>query len=275
MKKIVKEPLLHFVILGALVFVLYGSRPESNDRSSLTIVISSETMASLVAFHVERTGAEPTEAEQDALIRSHVEEEVLFREAIALGLDQGDPIVRRRLVQSMSFLVEDLAAVTDPSEEELAEYLQSHPERYEEPVRWSITHVFVSRERNGTLMNARAEALLDDLRGGADHSAVGEPFLRGSAFQQQSERDLDGIFGVGFSAQLSDRVVGQWIGPLTSTYGLHLVRIEQHAQPRLPTLAEIVDVVRRDWLAVHQSAANEVALQAMVDKYDVVLETAQ
>lgn len=275
MKAILKEPLLHFLVLGALIFALYELRSEPNESADLEIVVSAETVANLVASHVQRTGSEPTQPEQEALIRAHVEEEVLYREAIALGLDQGDPIVRRRLVQSMSFLTEDLAIVPEPSEEELTQHLRENAQRYREPARWTIAQVFVSRQRHGADIDERAAALLDELRGGADHATLGEPFLRGSTFRRQSERDLDGVFGAGFASQLSEDAIGRWVGPVSSTYGLHLVRVEERDQSRLPPLAEVAEVVRRDWLEAHQSMANEAAVQALVDRYDIVIELPQ
>src|SRR5262249_4884420 len=153
----------------------------------------------------------------------YIDNEVLYREALELGLDRGDIIVRRRLVQKMEFLTEGLDPVPEPTDTELQAYLDAHAEHYLQPDRVTLTHVFASNDRHGAATATLAEQWGEQLRAGADPATLGDPFLRGRELAAVSERDLAGILGNAFAAHVMQLPVGTWSAPIASSYGLHLV----------------------------------------------------
>jgi len=267
LRPILREPLLHFAILGCALFWLY--RQVAPSDAGHTIHLSAADVAALRQDHRRRAGSDPTPAEDAALLERFVDDEVLYREALALGLDRGDIIVRRSLLQKMEFLLEGLHPVPEPNDAELEAYLREHAERYRTPARISLTHVFVSRDRHG----AAAETIVADLReqlvAGADPAGLGDPFLRGRELRAQSEQDLSGIFGPAFARVASEQPVGTWAGPVTSSYGLHLVRVGQRTDAGLPALARIRAAVRQDWSEERRHAALRAALADLRRAYDV------
>ncbi|MBI4516008.1 MAG: peptidyl-prolyl cis-trans isomerase [Deltaproteobacteria bacterium] len=261
------EPLLHFFVLG--VVVLGGYRWIAPTQLSNRIELSPAVINGLRQDHVRRAGALPTAEEEAAMVERFVDQEVLYREALALGLDRGDIIVRRRLVQKMEFLTEDLEPVAEPTEAELQAYMDTHAERYHVPARVSLEQVFASSERSGDRTAATAQQLRAQLLGGAEPAALGDPFVRGRAFTLLTERDLAAIFGTVFARQVMDLAVGTWSEPLASSYGLHLVRVSQHQPGFLPALGASREQVRRDWLEARRAAVNRAALDRLRRRYDI------
>lgn len=270
LRRILREPLLHFAILGCALFWLWGRVAPS--ESTRVIVLSAADVEALRHDHRRRTGAEPTPAEDAALVDRFVDDEVLHREALALGLDRGDIIVRRRLLQKMEFLLEGLHPVPEPSDAELEAYRTEHADRYHAPARIGLTHVFVSRDRHGDTAMAEAERLRAALEHGADPADLGDPFLRGRELRAQSEQDLSGIFGPAFARVALELPLGAWSGPITSSYGLHLVRVSDRTAAETPPLARIRTVVLQDWTEERRLAALRQALADLQKTYDVRVE---
>ncbi len=240
-----REPIVHFALLGFLVVA--GHRWLYPPAPGRVIEIDSRVVERLRQEHLRRTGALPVASEEQTLLERYIEEEeALYREALALGLDRGDVIARRRLVQKMEFLLEDIDPPPRASDDELRRYLEAHRGRYAEPPRVTLEHVFVRGERGGDA-RARAAALLEQLRAGADPAAIGDPFLRGREFRDRSQRELEGIFGPSFAAAVLSVPEGQWFGPIASSYGWHLVRVSARAGGQVPELSEVRARVARDW----------------------------
>jgi peptidyl-prolyl cis-trans isomerase C len=265
-----REPLVHFVALGAVVFALHHwvAPPPLTRR----IVLSEPVIRGLRQDYFRRNGTLPSPEEETALIQRFIDDEVQYREALALGLDRGDIIVRRRLVQKMEFLTEDVEPLPDPTDDELQTYLEAHAERYVQPERWALTHVFVSNDRHGGEAPALAARLHDQLIAGADPAGLGDPFLRGQQIPPSTEPELAAIFGATFAARAVSLTPGLWSDPVRSSYGLHLVRLTQHAASRLPTLSEIRAAVRRDWQEERRAATNRAALDRLRQQYDIRIE---
>ena len=177
------------MLLGSGVFWLYGQLGPRD--AAHTIELTAADVDALRLDQRRRVGTAPTPAEDAALIERFVDDEVLYREALGMGLDRGDIIVRRRLLQKMEFLLEGLHPVPEPSDVELAAYLAAHADRYRAPARIDLTHVFVSRDRHGAAAQAVATGLRAALEAGGEPSTLGDPFLRGRELRAQSERDLD------------------------------------------------------------------------------------
>jgi hypothetical protein len=262
-KAALRDPLVHFVLIGALLFA--GYRWFGPDPTH-TIHVSRATVDGITAETRKRLGHEPNAAEIHAAIENYVEEEALYREALALGLDRGDVIVRRRLVQKIEFLTEDLAAPHAPTDEDLKLFLAQHPENYRSAARYSFRHVYIDRSRHAAPEKAAAQ-LGKSLRS-AD-AVGGDPFLRGDRFIQQSEVQIADAFGPRFAALLKDAPQGRWTGPLASSYGLHWVYVTERIPEQQADWADVQDRLRTDWRAAKQAAANQDALRRIRAQYQV------
>lgn len=265
-----REPLFHFLILGA---VLLASAHWFGDTARpREVVVSADLRSGLRADHFRRTGQWPTQAEEEALVGRYVDDEILYREALALGLDRGDVIVRRRLVQKMGFLIEEEESVPEPSEAELGAFLSGRRERYLEPERVSLEHVFVATDRHPGDADRIAEGLARRIEAGEDPAELGDPFLRGREFRLRGKSEIGSLFGASFASRVMKLSVGAWSPPIRSSYGLHLVRITERRAARLPEIGEIREALRRDWLEERRAEASRRSLARLRDRYDVRVE---
>lgn len=263
-RRLLREPLVHFAAGGLAIFALHArvaARPQGDG-----VVISAAFADALTREHTQRTGRAPTAEEARALVDRFVDEEILTREAAALGLDRGDPIVRRRLAQKMSFLAESEAA-QEPTEAELQRRLEAHADRYRSAPRVSFRHVFLGRERR-----AEAERALAELRAGARPDTLGDPFLRGAHFAARTPAEVEAVFGAAFTAALGGVAQGTWSGPLASSYGVHLVLVEERTEGAPATLAEAGARVRQDLLDERREAASREQLRRLRARYRVEIE---
>ena len=268
-RAIAREPLVHFLLLGAALFALHAAvSPPPEER----IVVAAAFVEAMRAEQRERTGHAPDDAATRGLVERYVDEEVLYREAIALGLDRGDVIVRRRLVQKMELIAR--ASVRDPSDEELAAHLAAHADRYRPADAISFRHVFVSRDRHGAGAAAKAEELLAALRSGADPATLGDPFVAGASFARRTRTDLEAAFGPPFAEGALAAPAGAWSGPLASTYGLHLVHVSARHGGGAPDLAAVRARVREDLLNERREAAVRAEVERLRGRYEVQIEGA-
>ncbi len=260
-----REPLLHFLILGALVFtahhLLFG-RSESEYVGPEDAPIEQIRKDSQVV-----RGRLPSAEEEAALVDEWIEEEVLYRRAVELGIDRNDTIVRRRLAQRMRFLLEDTALLEPPSDEQLRAWLEAHPARFAEAATTSFKHVFFSRSKRGPDLVADAEAALTQLRRDPETIAEGDPFFRGTTFAAASESDIRRAFGRDLTDALTELPVGRWSGPLSSAYGLHLVLVTDRTTRAPPALEEIRARVEEDWTRAERERLNEEALERLKARY--------
>jgi peptidyl-prolyl cis-trans isomerase C len=265
-----KEPLLHFVVLGAAVVALH--RWVAPPLLGRQIILSQSVIHGLRQDYLRRNGALPTAGEEAALIQRYIDNEVLYREALALGLDRGDIIVRRRLVQKMEFLTEGVEPLPEPADAELQAYLDAHAEHYAVDDLVTLVHVFAGTDRHGAAATSMASQWREQLLAGADPSALGDPFLRGREFTAVSEPELAGIFGGAFAAAVMRLPVGLWSAPIASSYGVHVVRVGAHVVGHQPPLAEVREAVRRDWRDERRAAADRAALVRLRQRYDIRIE---
>ncbi|HXV60323.1 MAG TPA: peptidylprolyl isomerase [Vicinamibacteria bacterium] len=271
MKPLLREPLVHFLVLGAGLFLWYGvsgGGPAADSR----IVVSPGQIDQMVEIFGKTWQRSPTRVELEALIEDYIREEVLFREAMAMGLDQGDTIIRRRLRQKIEFLAEDLIPASDPTDEQLQQFLRGNPEPFRVEPRVSFRHIYFSRDRRGDSITAEATSVLDRLRAGGDPSAYGDPILVPEDFESVSGRDVESLFGQGFAGALTQAAVGEWTGPLESGYGVHLVLVRDFAPGRIPELEEIREAVEREWSSARRREANQAIYQKFRERYTVTVE---
>jgi hypothetical protein len=269
-----KEPIVHFLVFGALLFAAHRFlRPPAASHvssDSHRIVVTRDYMQSVLREREARTGQDARQTDLRAVVDQFVDEEVLYREAIALGLDKNDMVVRRRLVQKMEFLSEDLRPLREPSETELAAALEAHRAEFSLPATVAFRHLYFSRDARGDHAQDDAHRTLASLSG-ADATG-GDTFVGGQRFGPRTERDIASSFGGTFGAALFAAPTARWSGPFASTYGWHVVYVEQHVDERLPPLTEVRARVRERLLGEQRKQANEDALRAMRAKYSIVIE---
>ncbi|MBI3782367.1 MAG: peptidyl-prolyl cis-trans isomerase [Deltaproteobacteria bacterium] len=263
-----REPLLHFVVLGAAIFLAQHWATRAPRR----IELSPAVVTGLRQDFYRRTGAQPTAVEEAALVQRYIDSEVLYREALALGLDRGDVIVRRRLEQKMEFVLENRNAPPDPTDAELQAFLEAHGERYPVPARFSFKHVFLSADRHAGAEEVLAIDLRRKLAAGADDAAIGDPFLHGASFSGRSPTEIASLFGESFARQLDALAVGIWSEPIRSSYGVHLVRIEARSAPGVAVLGSVRDRVVQDWEEDERVKARDRGLAELRQRYAVERE---
>jgi hypothetical protein len=214
---------------------------------------------------------EPTEDELRQLIEDRVRDEVFYREAVAMGLDRDDTVIRRRLRQRMELLAAELLTPREPSEAELLEFLEQHEERYHTDAVLSFRQVYLNPETGGdparllAILRTRGDGAVDDL---------GDPTLLPSALAETRLSAVAAQFGSAFAESLARAPLGEWSGPIESAYGVHLVRVDGREEGRLPPLAEIRDAVGRDWETARAEGAEQAFYRGLLDRYSVVVEEA-
>lgn len=272
--RLAREPLLHFAVLGALLFALFALVGREPGGSPQRIVVTRETQAHLAARFERSWQRPPTPAELEGLVAEHVREEILVREARALGFDRDDVVVRRRLRQKLELLAEAAGRSAEPGEEELAAFFAERREHHRIEPRFSFRQLGLSRDRRGAALARDAEQLLARLQAeeAAEPDARGDPLPLPAALEEASASEVERLFGAPFAARLAELPLGAWSGPVESPFGLHLVRIEARSPGRDPALAEVREAVLRDWRAAQAEAAVEALYQELRAGYEVVVE---
>lgn len=275
MKRVLKEPLLHFLLLGAAIFATYGLVSKRSSDEPGKIVITQGQIENLTHGFAKAWQRPPTPEELAGLIKDRVREEVYSREAVALGLDKDDTVIRRRLRQKMEFISDDTAAQPEPSDADLSLYLQTHPDSFRVEPRFTFRQLYLNPEKHGEHLAPDAAQILAQLNqagGTADPSALGDSFLLEQEFAGVSASEVAKQFGDTFATQLGTLAPHQWQGPVESGYGLHLVLVRERTEGRLPALAEVRDGVRREWENARRLEANETFYQALLRRYTVSIE---
>ena len=275
MKRLLHEPLLHFVLLGAAIFAAYSLVSQQRKDEPGHIVISAGQVAAIELGFTRTWHRPPTGDELDGLIRDRVREEVYYREAMALGLDKDDTIIRRRLRQKLEFLTDDVVAQAQPTDAELNAYLAAHPESFRVQPEFTFSQVYLSPDKHGEHLTRDTAVLLAQLNqagGKADVSALGDSFLLDHTFAAVPAGEVAKQFGEPFAAKLGEVSPGQWQGPVESGYGLHLVFVSARTEGRVPPLDEVRDAVGREWANARRLAANDTLYQEMLKRYAVIIE---
>ena len=278
--RLAKEPLVHFFLLGLGIFVAFEvlRAPEVPPDE---IVVRAGQVERLAAGFRKTWRRTPTEAEMAGLIDDHIREEVLYREAIALGLDRGDTIVRRRLRQKVEFLAADLAAgLEQPTDAELQSYLDENAEAFLIEPEISFRQIYLSADRRGAAA-ARDEAahLNDRLNNGGRNGAgaidtvdLGDPFPLAPAYEDLPMRDVTALFGREFARQIATTPTGRWVGPVDSGYGVHVVFVDNRTEARVPKLAEVRDAVLRELSEVRRRSSGDEFYERLRARYTIVVE---
>ncbi len=272
--KFLREPLLHFLLLGAALFAGYRLVNREPPAGTQEIVVSAGRLEHLAATFADAWQRAPTDEELKGLVGQYVREEVLNREAIKLGLDQNDTLIRQRLQQKMEFMADDLAAAEEPSEQDLADYLANHPDAFRQDRRISFRHVYLSAATRRDRLDADAARLLAELKtkgAQADVSALGDEPLQPTAFTNEPQRAVETGFGKEFTAEVFRLPTGEWSGPLKSGLGTHLVLVWARSAGRVPALAEVREAVECEWTNDRRQKAKRKFLDDLLKQYEVTL----
>ena len=272
---ILREPLIHFFVLGAGIFLLFGLIGGSEEDQTDTIIVKAGQIDRMVEGWKKTRMRAPTVDELKGLIEDQIREEIYYREALAMGLDRDDMIIRRRLRQKMEFLSHDLTAQVDPTEAELEAYLQENTIMFLIEPWITFRHIYLNLDKRGNDTHDDALRLLARLRSGdnkIDAATLGDPFPLPRDYESVPESDVRNLFGRDFTAQLLTQELNVWHGPVPSGYGLHLVLIRERTKPRIPELDEVRDAVSREWVETRRRETNEEIFKQLRERYTVVVE---
>ena len=272
-KRILHDPLFHFLLLGAAIFAIYGFATRHRIDKPGEIVVTQGTIENLVTGFTRTWQRPPTDEELQGLVRDYIREEAAYREALVMGLDRDDMIVRRRLRQKLEFLSDDLTSRTEPSDKDLQTFLAAHPELFQREALFSFNQIYLNPQIHGANLRHDESRLLNVLqKGRPDLTAQGDPFLLPQSFQDLSLADVKKTFGEQFASALSALPVGQWRGPVPSSYGEHLILLSKRTERYMPALAEVRDQVRREWFDARRIEATNRFYEALLRRYTVKIE---
>jgi peptidyl-prolyl cis-trans isomerase C len=272
-----REPLLHFLLVGLVLFIGYSvlhPKPEATSESN-RIVLTPDDLVQMSVTWLAQGRPPPTPEQMQNLIELKVREEVLFREAVALGLDKDDTIVKRRLAQKMEFLAEGASTDNEPTTDMLRAWFKENPERFALLPRVSFRHLYFSSDRHGEHAREAATHALGELAGkpgdSKDAAVLGDPFMYQDYYGDRSFDDMVKLFGLNFSRALVSLKPGSWQGPVESGYGWHLVFVDSSVPSRVPTFEEIEPDIKSNWMEAQRVEAKRKVYETMRARYQVVL----
>jgi parvulin-like peptidyl-prolyl isomerase len=280
MRRLLREPLLHFLVLGALLFAIYEhvNRGRGGVEPSKQIQLTLDDLNQLLAVFQSQWRREPTPEEFERLVESKVREEILYREALAMGLDKDDTIVKRRMAQKMQFLAEDVATAREPTPAELESWYASNAEAFALPERISFRHLYFSPDTRGERAREDAAKALSKLAAESEDSklaaSLADPFMFQDYYRDRAPDYLGKEFGPQFAQAVGKLAPGSWQGPIESGFGWHLVFVDTVVPGRVPAFEEVEPDVKTAWLAEQKAQAWRKAYDEMRANYTVLLPAA-
>ena len=270
-----KEPLLHFLVLGALIFLVYqGVAGPGPSREQ--IVISKGQQENLLNTFTRTWQRAPTPDEFQGLLRDYIRQEIAYRESTSMGLDQDDIVIRRRLRQKLELLTEDIASLAAPTDADLQQYLENHADDFLIEPRLSLRQIYFSRDRRGDEAERDARDLLQRIETVAvetDPQSLGDPLPLPAEMAGLRESEVSRYFGDVFTDGLAGLEPGQWGGPVESGFGLHLVIIDERVPARAPELEEVREAVQREWSSQRRQEAVDGLYDRLAENYTIEIES--
>lgn len=273
-RRLLREPLLHFLVAGTVLFGMATvfERFTNSSTNASRIQVSAPEIQRLREVWVRQWGRSPSPRQMESLINDYVRDEILYREALASGFDKDDTIIRRRLVEKMEFLSQELASAT-PSEKDLQEYFEQNRGTFQIPAQIAFRHIYFSASKRGSAAEADASRALARFSShgipSAQLSSLGDPFMLQNEYPLQTQRQVKELFGEEFARKIFQLEPGAWAGPFRSGYGFHLVRILQKLPSRTPELAEVQSQVLTDLRNRRLQTASESFYAQLRSKYQV------
>jgi hypothetical protein len=272
------EPLVHFFVIGVLIYAAYaytGGQTIEDDAKRITITTGE--IAALESVWKKRWNRAPTPVELQGIVRQLLRERVLSSEAIAMGLDKDDVVIRRRLSQKLEYLSQDLLGVGTPSDEELAAFFKKNARSYEQPALVTLTHIFFDPDKRGAQALEEAntqKVVLANLKvAPTDARSYGDQFLLQSYYPERTYAELSKLFGSGFVETLVKLSPEEWHGPVLSGYGVHLVYIHHREEARPAILEDVKDRVLAAWQDMKRKELSEKYLSGLLERYEVSIES--
>lgn len=270
MRRLLRDPLFHFAVIGIALFAVFRSIGGWDGQPGASVRVSAADVGLLEARWEQQWGRSPSAQEAEALIEAHVREEILYREALSLGLDRNDTIIRRRLGQKMEFLASDAEVARTPGDDELVALLEQQPERFRVPGRVTFEQIYFGGEAHGDKLGEAANAALQAVRAG--ETVEGDRFLLARHQRGLSDDRVRQVFGDGFGEAVMALAPGGWQGPIVSSYGLHLVFVEESQAARAPSLDEVRDYAVREWQDAQREKQAEAFYRELRARYEVEIE---
>lgn len=274
---LVREPLVHFLVIGGVLlggYALLESAPPAGSATN-EIVLSVDDLAQLLMVFESKWRRQPTQDEFNLMVEDRIREDILYREALALGLDKDDTIVRRRMAQKMQFLAEDVATQQEPTTDQLRSWFAEHTDLFTVPQRISFRHLYFSPDSRGTRARGDAEAALAEVADAppdaASTAALADPFMFQDYYGDRAPQAIASDFGPEFAQAVTRLAPGSWQGPIKSGYGWHLVHVDSVVAGRVPAFEEIEQEVKTAWLGTQKADAWRDAYDEMRAKYTVLL----
>jgi hypothetical protein len=275
LKFFLREPLVHFLLIGATLFLIFAIFDDPAGPQSSRIVITDGQIEYLQASFARTRQHTPTEQELRGLIDDYVREEIFYREALALGLDKDDTVIRRRLRQKLELMSDDLAGIIIPTDDQLQQFLETNSDKFRIEPQIAFRHVFLDIAKRGYAASdeaARLLAVLSDEGSESNPDILGDRLMLPQTFPLTHISEITKLFGESFSLELINSKPGQWRGPVQSGYGLHLILVTEHVAGRLPRLDEIREAVEWEWTAANRKELKENIYNSLREKYTVVFE---
>ena len=268
-----REPLIHFLAIGALLFLVFSWLGDGGGSSR--IVITPGQIDTIAASFARTWQRPPTEQELKGQLDEHIREEIATREAIALGLDRDDTVIRRRLRQKLEFMAEDTIDATPPTDADLQAWLAAHPDTFRLEPEIAFRQVYLNPERRGTSVEEDARRLRERLSSSGSvraAEALGDSVMLPHDVPRSTRTDVARQFGDEFAAGILTVATGQWIGPVRSSYGVHLVYVREREDARLPALADVRLLVEREFTADRRRRQLDAMYATFLERYQVVVE---
>jgi hypothetical protein len=272
LRKLLHEPLLHFLVLGAAVFAAFQLSGDRGEAAEGKIVITSGKIEHLVTGFSRTWRRPPTARELDGLVDDHVREEVFYREALAIGLDKDDTIVRRRMRQKLEFLAGDASAIVAPTDQELQAWLERNPDKFRvEPTR-AFSQIYFAGVEKPTTAVARALEQLGGVAGESRVADLGDATMLPRDMPPSGVDEIGRVFGDQFAREVARLEPGHWAGPVQSGYGWHLVRVSERTDGGARPLPEVREAVKREWQAARSREVVDATYARLRAKYAITIE---
>lgn len=275
--KLLHEPLVHFMFIGALIYASYGllATPENNENENI-IVVSAGELDWMKSSWEKRWNRPPTKQELNNIIDQYVRDTILYKEALNMGLDQNDTVIKKRLAQKVEYIAKDLVTYVDPTEQELQAYLLENIDDFRKPATYTFSQVFVDPDKRGenTLVDAEKikETLINEDVAIDDVDSYSDELMTSNYFENTSTIDIRRAFGTGFTDSLVSLEKRTWHGPILSGFGVHIVYVEEVIPSPIPKLTDVKQAVTQDWYDQKREELNEEFYIALKERYQIIID---
>ena len=277
-RKLLREPLGHFLVLGAVVFAIFQFAADRGDVQDGKIVVTPAKIEHLVIGFSRTWHRPPSRQELDGLVEDYIRDEVFYREALVIGLDKDDTVVRRRMRQKLEFLTGDASAIVAPTDDDLRSWLERNPDKFRVEPAAAFSQIYFNPARRGESASTAASKALAQLSRTGEHSALadlGDATMLPGHMPLSSMDEVGRVFGNDFARRVAQLDLGRWIGPVESGYGWHLVRVSERSEGGTRPLSEVREAVQREWYAARSKEVVDSAYGKLRGKYSIVIEDPQ